>query len=255
MSIEVKQIPCLGDNYGFLVHDTETGATASIDTPEVEPINNALAEQGWTLTHILNTHHHFDHAGGNEELKAQWGCEIIGAACDAERIPGIDRRVVDGEVFELGNTQVKVLEVPGHTVGHIAYYFADDRAAFVGDTLFAMGCGRMFEGTAQQMWGSLEKLMALPDETAVYCAHEYTQANAAFAITVEPDNEALRQRVEDIARLREQGIPTVPTSIGLERQTNPFVRPQSTNLQQTIDHVGSDPVAIFAETRKRKDNF
>ena len=148
-----------------------------------------------------------------------------------------------------------MLEVPAHTVGHIAYYFADDRAAFVGDTLFALGCGRMFEGTAQQMWGSLEKLMALPDETAVYCAHEYTQANAAFAVTVEPDNAALRQRVEEIARLREQGIPTVPTSIGLERQTNPFVRPQSTNLQQTIDLVGSDPVAIFAETRKRKDNF
>ena len=161
----------------------------------------------------------------------------------------------DAHNVSMGNLAVKVLEVPGHTVGHIAYYFADDGLAFVGDTLFALGCGRMFEGTAQQMWGSLQKLMALPDETAVYCAHEYTQANAAFAVTVEPGNEALRQRVEEIARLREQGLPTVPTSIGLERQTNPFVRPQSTNLQQTIDRVGSDPVDIFAETRKRKDNF
>ena len=255
MSIQVKQISCLDDNYGFLVHDTATGATASIDTPEVEPINKALAEQGWKLTHILNTHHHFDHAGGNEALKAQWGCQVIGAANDAERIPGIDRQVVDGEVFELGSASVHVLEVPGHTSGHIAYHFADDKVAFVGDTLFALGCGRMFEGTAEQMWGSLEKLMALPDETLVYCAHEYTQANAAFAITVEPDNQALQARVEEIASLRAQGIPTVPTSIGLERQTNPFVRPDSGNLQQTIDLVGADPVAIFAETRKRKDHF
>lgn len=255
MSIEVKQIPCLDDNYGFLVHDTETGATASIDTPEVEPINAVLAQEGWTLTHILNTHHHFDHAGGNEALKAQWGCEVIGAANDAERIPGIDRQVADGEEFLLGGATVRVLEVPGHTTGHIAYYFAEAGIAFVGDTLFALGCGRMFEGTAEQMWGSLEKLMALPDETQVYCAHEYTQANAAFAISVEPENEALQQRVEEIAKLRSQGIPTVPTSIGLERQTNPFVRPHSVNLQQTIDRVGADPVAIFAETRKRKDHF
>ena len=255
MSIQVKQISCLDDNYGFLVHDTATGATASIDTPEVEPINKALADEGWTLTHTLNTHHHFDHAGGNEALKAQWSCQVIGAANDAERIPGIDRQVVDGEVFELGSASVQVLEVPGHTSGHIAYHFADDKVAFVGDTLFALGCGRMFEGTAEQMWSSLEKLMALPDETLVYCAHEYTQANAAFAITVEPDNQALQARVEEIASLRAQGIPTVPTSIGLERQTNPFVRPDSGNLQQTIDLVGADPVAIFAETRKRKDHF
>ena len=255
MSIQVKQISCLDDNYGFLVHDTATGATASIDTPEVEPINKALADEAWTLTHILNTHHHFDHAGGNEALKAQWGCQVIGAANDADRIPGIDRQVVDREVFELGSASVQVLEVPGHTSGHIAYHFADDKVAFVGDTLFALGCGRMFEGTAEQMWGSLEKLMALPDETLVYCAHEYTQANAAFAITVEPDNQALQARVEEIASLRAQGIPTVPTSIGLERQTNPFVRPDSGNLQQTIDLVGADPVAIFAETRKRKDHF
>ncbi len=255
MSIEVKQIPCLDDNYGFLVHDVESGATASIDTPEAEAINAALVEQGWTLTHIFNTHHHFDHAGGNEALKEQWGCQIIGAANDAHRIPGIDQQVVEGDVVELGATRVRVIEVPGHTLGHIAYYFEQDQVAFVGDTLFALGCGRMFEGTADQMWHSLEKLMNLPDETVVYCAHEYTQANAAFAVTVEPDNEALQARAEEIARLRYEGIPTVPTSIGLERQTNPFVRPTSSNLQKTIDLVGADPVAIFAETRKRKDHF
>ena len=158
-------------------------------------------------------------------------------------------------MVELGATRVRVIEVPGHTLGHIAYYFELDQAAFVGDTLFALGCGRMFEGTADQMWHSLEKLMNLPDETVVYCAHEYTQANAAFAVTVEPDNEALRARAEEIARLRDQGLSTVPTSIVLEKQTNPFVRPMSRNLQKTIYLVDADPVAIFADTRKRKDHF
>ena len=255
MSIEVKLIPCLEDNYGFLVHDVESGVTASIDTPEAEAINAALAEKGWQLTHILNTHHHFDHTGGNEALKKRWGCRIIGAANDAHRIPGIDQQVADGDVMKLGETQVQVLELPGHTLGHIAYYFEDDQTAFVGDTLFALGCGRLFEGSAEQMWRSLEKLMNLPDNTAVYCAHEYTQANAAFAISVEPDNAALQDRIQEIARLRAQGIPTVPTSIGLERQTNPFVRPTSSNLQANINLVGADPLAIFAETRKRKDRF
>ena len=191
---------------------------------------------------------------GMKLLRAM-GLSDYGAANDAHRIPGIDQQVVEGDVVELGATRVRVLEVPGHTLGHIAYYFEQDQAAFVGDTLFALGCGRMFEGTADQMWHSLEKLMNLPDETIVYCAHEYTQANAAFAVTVEPDNEALQARAEEIARLRDQGLSTVPTSIGLEKQTNPFVRPMSRNLQKTIDLVDADPVAIFAETRKRKDHF
>jgi hydroxyacylglutathione hydrolase len=238
-----------------LVHDVESGATASIDTPEVAPINAALEAKGWKLTHILNTHHHFDHAGGNEALKVQWGCTVVGAANDAHRIPGIDVQVAEGDIYEFGATEVKVLEVPGHTSGHIAYYFEQDHVAFVGDTLFALGCGRLFEGTAEQMWVSLEKLMALPDATTVYCAHEYTQANAAFAVTVEPDNIALQRRVEEIAKLRSQGIPTVPTSIKLERETNPFVRSTSAGLQSTIGLQGADPVAVFAETRKRKDHF
>ncbi len=255
MTIEVLQIACLDDNYGFLVHDNATGATASIDTPEIAPINAALEAKGWKLTHILNTHHHADHAGGNEDLKAQWGCTIVGAANDAHRIPGIDVQVSEGDLYEFGATIVKVIEVPGHTSGHIAYYFEQDDVAFVGDTLFALGCGRLFEGTAEQMWVSLEKLMALPDATTVYCAHEYTQANAAFAITVEPDNLALQARIEEIAQLRSQGIPTVPTSIKLERATNPFVRATSADLQNTIGLTGADPVAVFAETRKRKDHF
>jgi hydroxyacylglutathione hydrolase len=255
MAVEVLQIACLDDNYGFLVHDVESGATASIDTPEVAPINAALEAKGWKLTHILNTHHHFDHAGGNEALKVQWGCTVVGAANDAHRIPGIDVQVAEGDIYEFGVTKVKVLEVPGHTSGHIAYYFEQDDVAFVGDTLFALGCGRLFEGTAEQMWVSLEKLMALPDATTVYCAHEYTQANAAFAVTVEPDNIALQQRVEEIAKLRSQGSPTVPTSIKLERETNPFVRSTNAGLQSTIGLQGADPVAVFAETRKRKDRF
>ena len=253
--LEVYQFPCLQDNYGFLIHDSATGATAAIDTPEVAPINRALADKGGQLTHILNTHHHFDHAGGNDALKAQWQCQVVGAAIDAERIPGIDLEVKDGESLAFGSAQAEVLEVPGHTSGHIAYYFAEAQIAFVGDTLFALGCGRLFEGTPQQMNDSLNKLMALPDDTVVYCAHEYTEANAAFAATVEPDNPALQQRIQDIQRLREAGQPTVPTSIGLERATNPFVRADSSELQSVLGMVGADAVDVFAETRRRKDHF
>lgn len=255
MAIEVHQFPCLSDNYGFLIHESNSGATATIDTPDAAAIDAALAAKGWTLSHILNTHHHFDHAGGNEALKKKWGCTVVGADNDAKRIPGIDVRVSDGEKYAFGEAEARVIEVPGHTTGHIAYYFAADGIAFVGDTLFALGCGRLFEGSAQQMWTSLQKLMALPDETAVYCAHEYTQANAAFAMTVEPNNPQLQDRVKDIAELRAQGIPTVPTTIGLERATNPFVRPMSDDLQTTVGLPGADLVDVFAETRKRKDSF
>jgi len=255
MSIEVHMFPCLSDNYGFLVHEPATGMTASIDTPEVAPINAALAEKGWKLTHIFNTHHHFDHAGGNEALKSRWQCIVVGAANDAARIPGIDVQVTDGEIFEFGASRVTVLEVPGHTTGHIAYYFEEEGIAFVGDTLFALGCGRLFEGSPAQMWNSLQKLMALPDETVVYCAHEYTQANAAFALSVEPENPALMDRAEDIALRRSAGRPTVPTSIGLEKATNPFLRPDSVALQRRVGLPGGSLVDVFAETRRRKDNF
>lgn len=253
--LQVHQFPCLNDNYGFLAHDPATGATAVIDTPEVEPINAALAERGWQLTHIWNTHHHFDHAGGNEALKAQWQAEVVGAGNDATRIPGIDRQVAEGEVVELGSLRARVIEVPGHTSGHIAFHFADDGVAFVGDTLFALGCGRLFEGTPAQMWNSLSKLMALPDDTVVYCAHEYTQANARFAITVDGANPALQQRVQEIDALRAAGQPTVPTTIGLEKRTNPFLRAAAPELASTLELQGADPVAVFAETRRRKDQF
>lgn len=255
MTIEVVQIPCLNDNYGYLIHESGSGLTATIDTPEVGPINAALTQRGWRLTHIFNTHHHFDHAGGNEALKEQWGCTVVGAANDAARIPGIDQRVVDGDQFAFGDVEVTVFEVPGHTSGHIAFYLASENMVFVGDTLFALGCGRLFEGSPEQMWNSLQKLMALPDETVVYCAHEYTQANAAFALSVEPDNLDLQKRSAQIDALRAKGEPTVPTSIGLERATNPFVRPASAGLRQHVGLESASDVEVFAETRRRKDSF
>lgn len=251
----IHQFPCLNDNYGFLLHSEATGETAAIDTPEVAPILRELDDKGWRLTHILNTHHHFDHAGGNLELKDKTGCTIVGPKDEAAKIPGLDRAVGDGDEVAFGGEVARVIGVPGHTAGHIAYHFAGQHLAFVGDTLFALGCGRLFEGTPQQMWTSLQKLMALPDETVVYCAHEYTQANAKFALSVEPGNEALLARARAIDEKRRKGQPTVPTTIGLEKETNPFLRPMSGNLQRTIDMEGADLVDVFARTRQLKDSF
>lgn len=253
--IKVHMFPCLQDNYGFLLHCTQTGVTATVDTPEVQPIEAALEAQGWTLTHVLNTHHHFDHAGGNEELKARHGCTIVGPRADAERIPGIDVAVGEGDIYEFGDIQLQVFDVPGHTRGHIAFYCAEAGAAFVGDTIFALGCGRLFEGSPEQMWTSIQKLMALPDDTQIYCAHEYTQSNARFALTVDPENSALRQRATEIDEARKQGQATVPTTLGLEKATNPFLRPMAASLRNTLGMSDADDVAVFAETRNRKDNF
>lgn len=255
MALQIHQFPCLSDNYSWLVHEPESNVTAVVDTPEVPAILKALEETGWKLTHILNTHWHPDHAGGNEELKAKTGCQIIGPRAEAARIPAIDCQVGDGDEVKFGHATAKVFDVPGHTAGHIAYWFAQDKVAFVGDTLFALGCGRLFEGTAQQMWTSLQKLMALPPETKVYCAHEYTQSNARFALNVDPDNAALVARAKEIDAMRAKGIPTVPSTIGLELATNPFLRPTSLSLQRSLGMVGADAVSVFAETRKRKDNF
>lgn len=253
--LEIHQFEALKDNYGYLVHEPSSGATAAIDTPEVAPILNALDEKGWTLTHILNTHHHFDHAGGNAELKGMTGCTIIGPRGERDLIPGIDRAVGEGDIVELGAARARVIEVPGHTRGHIAYHFADDHVVFVGDTLFALGCGRLFEGTPQQMWTSLGKLMSLPDDTTVYCAHEYTQSNARFALSVEPHNAALVSRAKDIDAKRARGEWTVPTTIGLEKATNPFLRAASKDLRATVGLVAAADVDVFAETRARKDKF
>jgi len=255
MAIEIRQFPCLSDNYGFLIRDRKSGAVATIDTPDANAINAELGKAGWRLTHILNTHHHWDHAGGNLALKKKWGCEIIGPKAEADRIPGIDRAVSDGDVVLFGQSQARVYDTPGHTSGHIIYHFEQDAAAFVGDTIFAMGCGRLFEGTPAEMWSSLSKIAKLPGGTKLYCAHEYTQANAAFARSVDPHNEVLKTRSAQVDRLRAQGTPTVPTTIALELETNPFLRAQDASLQQAIGMSGADAVDVFAETRKRKDSF
>jgi hydroxyacylglutathione hydrolase len=253
--LEIHQFPCLSDNYGFLIHDARNKVTASIDTPDASAIDKALKQKGWKLTHILNTHHHHDHTGGNVELKSKWKCAVVGPRREVGRIPACDIPVADGDIFRFGNHMARILDVPGHTSGHIAYWFADDAVAFVGDTLFAMGCGRLFEGTADQMWTSLQKLMSLPEETKVYCAHEYTLANARFALTVEPENPDLRQRARDVEDARTQGRPTVPTTIGQELRTNPFLRPMSRWIQENVGMLGAEPVEIFAEVRRRKDVF
>lgn len=253
--LEIHQFPCLSDNYGYLIHDSDHDVTAAIDTPEAGPINRALEEKGWALTHILNTHHHFDHAGGNLELKERWNCTIVGNRHDAERIPGIDIQLEDGDTFTFGSHTARIYDVSGHTIGHIAYYFADDGILFCGDTLFALGCGRLFEGSPGQMWTSLQKLLDLPDDTVVYCAHEYTQANARFALTVEPQNDQLQARAKEIDDLRAAGKPTVPSTLALEKATNPFLRPMSEDLQETLGLKGADLVDVFAETRRRKDSF
>ena len=224
MPLEIIRIPVLSDNYVWLVHEPESKATMVVDPAVAEPVLAAATERGWTITEIWNTHWHPDHTGGNAAIKAATGCTITGPAAEATRIPTLDRLVTGGDTVMLGEVAAKVWDVPAHTAGHIAYHFADDAAIFVGDTMFAMGCGRLFEGTAEQMFANMQALATLPDATQVYCAHEYTLSNARFAVTVEPDNAALTARLAVVEAARERGEPTVPTSIGAERATNPFLR-------------------------------
>ncbi len=253
--IEIHMFPCLSDNYGFLLHDRDNNLTATVDTPDVAAIENALTDKNWALTHIFNTHHHWDHAGGNLELKKKTGCIIVGPRADAARIPGIDIQVGEGDVFEFGEHTAHIYDTPGHTRGHIVYHFADEKIAFVGDTLFAMGCGRLFEGSPEQMWSSLQKIMQWPDDTKVYCAHEYTQTNARFALTLEPQNQELVKRVTQVNQMRAKGLPTIPSTIGLEKKTNPFLRPMSIDLRNTLNMKNASDVQVFAKTRQLKDKF
>ncbi len=254
-ALQIHQIPCLQDNYGYLIHDPDSGLTATIDTPDAAAIERALADRGWHLDYILNTHHHADHAGGNLALKKKTGCVIVGSRSDAARIPGIDILVGDGDSFALGSHRARVVETSGHTVGHICYLFEEDLAAFVGDTLFSMGCGRLFEGTPAQMWASMQKLIVLPDATRVYCAHEYTASNGRFAVTLEPQNAALATRVREVAALRAAGQPTIPSTIGLEKATNPFLRPASPEIRATLGLPAASDVDVLGEARRRKDHF
>jgi hydroxyacylglutathione hydrolase len=247
--------PCLADNYGFLLHDREHGFTASIDTPDATAIASMLAEKKWRLTHIFNTHHHWDHAGGNIELKQITGCRITGPRDEADRIPGIDVQVGDGDIFKFGRHTVQVHGTPGHTLGHIVYHIPVLHIVFAGDTLFAMGCGRLFEGTPAQMWGSLQKLMRLPDITRIYCAHEYTQNNARFALTLEPRNPSLIKRAEMVNKMRAKDLPTIPTTMELEKKTNPFLRPQNREIRSTLNMEHASDLEVFARTRALKDKF
>jgi hydroxyacylglutathione hydrolase len=251
--LQIHQFPCLSDNYGFLIHDPATGATAAIDTPDAEEIMRQADAKGWRITDIWNTHWHPDHAGGNAAIKAKTGATVTGPA-EVERIGTAADRVVDeADRVKLGNIEARVLNVGGHTLGHIAYVFDVDKVAFVGDALFSMGCGRLFEGTAEQMWGSLQKIAALPRETTLYCAHEYTETNARFAIYYDPCNRDLQARIEDVKKLRAAGEPTVPMTLDLELRTNPFLR--APELKGSIMLPNATDVEAFADLRKRKDNF
>lgn len=255
MPLEIVTIPCLSDNYAFLAHDAASGQTALIDAPEAGPILAELAARGWTLSHVLLTHHHWDHVEGLAEILERHPATVVGAAADAHRLPALDQQVGEGDRFDIGDEPVHVLDVSGHTVGHIAFHMPESAAVFTADSLMALGCGRLFEGTAPQMWTSLSKLAALPDETIVYSGHEYTQANANFAVTVDPDNAALQQRKADIDRARAAKEPTVPSTLALEKATNPFLRATDPAIQSHLGMDGADPAAVFAEIRSRKDCF
>jgi hydroxyacylglutathione hydrolase len=241
MPLEIVRIPALSDNYIWLVHEPDSGETMVVDPAEADPVLTAAAERGWTISQIWNTHWHPDHTGGNAAIKAATGCTIIGPAAEAAKIPTLDAQIGEGDVVRLGAHEAVVIEVPAHTAGHIAYHFADDDVIFVGDTLFAMGCGRLFEGTAAQMFANMQRLSSLPGETTVYCAHEYTESNGRYARVAEPDNTDIAERMDAVLTARARGEATVPTTIALERATNPFMR--------------AADVAQLAERRAAKDAF
>ncbi len=255
MPLEIVTIPCLSDNYAFLAHDAATGQTALVDAPEPGPILAELDRRGWSLSHVLLTHHHWDHVDGLPGILEKHPAKVIGATADAHRLPPLDLQVSEGDSFEIGGEPVEVLDVSGHTVGHIAFYLPQSAVVFTADSLMALGCGRLFEGTPDQMWASLSKLAALPEDTLVCSGHEYTLSNAKFAVTIDPDNAALQQRVADTNRARAAGEPTVPSTLALEKATNPFLRAADPAIQAHLGMVGADPAAVFAEIRGRKDRF
>lgn len=252
--LEIFQFPCLQDNFGVLIHDSEAGVTASIDAPEASAVRKALEEKGWSLTHILVTHHHGDHTDGIAALKSETGCTVVGPLSDAGRIPTLDVKLSEGDSYSFGNFSAKVFETPGHTSGHIIFWFEDAKTAFTGDTLFSLGCGRLFERPADIMWDSLQKIMALPPETTIYCGHEYTLANGEFALTIEPENEALQARVEEIRQLRASGKATLPTTLQAELDANPFLRAASPAIRKRLGMEDASDGQVFAEVRTRKDN-
>ncbi len=246
---------CLKDNFGVLVHDPATGATAAIDAPEAAPVDAALRSTGWRLSDILVTHHHADHTGGIAELKARHRCRVTAPRSEAARIPAVDATVGEGDTVKVGSLAARVLETPGHTAGHITYVFDADKLAFVGDTLFSIGCGRVIEGTPEMMWASLLKLRALPDDTQIYCGHEYTEANIRFALTIEPDNKDLRARADEAKRQAAAGQATIPTTMAAERRANVFLRADVPAVAAAVGLAGKPAAQVFAEVRARKNRF
>ncbi|MFN3744360.1 MAG: hydroxyacylglutathione hydrolase [Hyphomicrobiaceae bacterium] len=251
--LEVHQFICRSDNFGVLLHDPETGATASIDAPEAAAIRRELANKGWRLTHILVTHHHGDHTEGIAPLKSETGCKVIGPKAEAAKIQGLDELVAEGDTFELAGHRVNVIDTPGHTAGHISYVLPDQNMAFVGDTLFVMGCGRIIEGDPEMMWHSLQKIARLPKSTDLYCGHEYTVANAQFALTIEPGNEKLIERTAQVTAMRARNALTQPTRVDIELETNPFLRPHVPAIRERLGMKDKKDWEVFAEIRERKN--
>jgi len=255
MPAETRLFLCRSDNYGVLLHDPASGATASIDAPEAAPIEAALKATGWKLTDILVTHHHADHTDGIRSLKDKFKCRVVAPAGEAGKIPAVDETVAEGDTVKVGTLLANVIETPGHTLGHIAYWFHADALAFVGDTLFSIGCGRVIEGTPETMWQSLLKLRALPDDTLVYCGHEYTAANIRFAKTIEPGNPDLAAREKEVARLLAAGQATIPARLGAEKKANVFLRADVPAVAATVGLAGQPAAVVFAEVRARKNRF
>ncbi len=255
MAADTHLFLCLKDNYGVLVHDSETGATAAIDAPESAPVEAALKATGWKLTDILVTHHHADHTDGIADLKQRHGCRVVAPRGEAQKIPLVDETVREGDSVKVGKLSANVIETPGHTLGHITYWFHGDKLAFAGDTLFSIGCGRVSEGTPEMMWASLLKLRDLPGDTRVYCGHEYTLANIRFAQTIEPNNAALSARAAEAARQIAAGQPTIPTTIDEEKAANPFLRADLPAVAAAVGLSGKSAVEVFAEIRARKNKF
>jgi hydroxyacylglutathione hydrolase len=253
MTAEIRLFTCLTDNFGYLIHDSATKATASIDAPEAGPIIAALEREGWNLTDILITHHHHDHVGGVAELKQKYGCRVVAPHDKTTAIANVDLRAANGDVIKVGNLLARVLETPGHTLDHISYVFDGEKAVFAADTLFSIGCGRVFEGNYPMMWDSLLKLRALPDDFKLYCGHEYTASNVKFALTIEPDNAALQARAAEVAKLRAENKPTIPVLLGEEKRANVFLRADAPEVAAKLHMKGADAAAVFGELRERKN--
>lgn len=253
--LDIRQVSVLNDNYIYLVHDTASGKTACVDPAVAGPVIDVAKGLGWAISHILVTHPHYDHTDGIAEIVEEYDSEVYGSRQDFGQIPKCDHGVLEGDMIELGGSTARVLEVPGHTKNHLAYSFEADKALFVGDTLFSLGCGRLFGGSAKQMWDSLKKLRAVPGDTRIYCAHEYTNANADFALSIDPDNHDLQTRADEVITLREQGLPTVPTTLEQEARTNPFLRCDIPAFKAMLGMADSEPAEVFAEIRSRKDHF